>query len=648
MTGAVCLAGVLALLAGAMIPIAGRSVRTGLLVQALGATLLGIVGGGVLWSGDRIGARFSGGLQPAFGVDRLSGVFLLMLGLVTGPVLVFAAGYLDASARSRAVAALTGVFVLMLVGLLCARDLVMFLLAWELMTLVPAAIILVSRSDEMARRSVFVYAAVTHLAGAGVWIALLVLADHGALGGHALDASSGSGALVAVAALIGFGAKAGVMPLHVWLPRAHPIAPAHISALMSGVMIKIALYGLMRVLFQWLDTPPLWLGAAVVALGGASALGGVVYALFQHELKRLLALHSIENIGIILLGLGAALILRREGDPGWAGVAFAAALLHTVNHAVFKALLFLGAGAFDQAVRGLELDRLGGLLRRMPWTGFAFLIGAAAIAGLPPLNGFVSEWLTLQALLHLALDAERRGGRRRCTALAGLAVTAALAVFCFVKVVGLVLLGPPRRHACEDAVEASWSMRCGMIVLAGWCVVLGAVPGALPSRFASILPGSAHVGNASGLDPPGTGGCPTLALAARSSCSSARCGSRAAGGRRVRARLGERAAARAGVRLDERRFHQAGSPRAGGAAAPRAGDHRHARAASCSRSVSRPRPPPDRGTRLCAACRPRLARRCDRASAAVGSPRHLRRLSHGLARGRCSPARGWVCSDERA
>jgi hydrogenase-4 component B len=258
----------------------------------------------------------------------------------------------------------------------------------------------------------------------------------------------------------------------------------------------------------------LWLGAAVVVLGSVSALGGVVYALFQHELKRLLALHSIENVGIILLGLGAALILRREGDPGWAGVAFAAALLHTINHAVFKALLFLGAGAFDQAVRGLELDRLGGLLRRMPWTGFAFLIGAAAIAGLPPLNGFVSEWLTLQALFHLALTRSVTAGAVGAVALAGLAVTAALAVYCFVKVVGLVLLGPPRRHACEDAVEASWSMRCGMIVLAGWCVALGAVPGALTTRFASILPGSTHAGNALRVNPPGTGGIPTVALAA--------------------------------------------------------------------------------------------------------------------------------------
>ena len=575
MTGAVCLAGVLALLAGAILPVAGSSVRTGLLVQALGATLLGIVGGGVLWSGDRIGARFSGGLQPAFGVDRLSGVFLLMLGLVTGPVLVFAAGYLDASARSRAVAALTGVFVLMLVALLCARDLVMFLLAWELMTLVPAAIILVSRSDETARRSVFVYAAVTHLAGAGVWIALLLLADHGALGGHALDASSGSGALVAVAALIGFGAKAGVMPLHVWLPRAHPIAPAHISALMSGVMIKIALYGLMRVLFQWLDRPPLWLGAAVVVLGAVSALGGVVYALFQHELKRLLALHSIENVGIILLGLGAALILRREGDPGWAGVAFAAALLHTINHAVFKALLFLGAGAFDQAVRGLELDRLGGLLRRMPWTGFAFLIGAAAIAGLPPLNGFVSEWLTLQALFHLALTRSVTAGAIGAVALAGLAVTAALAVYCFVKVVGT----RPARAATPPCLRGR---RRG--------VVVDALRHDRPGRLVRC-PGSGAGCADEPLrgDPAGIGACreriPREPTRDRrhpdrcAGCNGRRPGGRAAAGPRAASRrfgshLGLRAAGGAGSQLDQRRLHETGQARAGRSAASRARDQR--------------------------------------------------------------------------
>ncbi len=515
MSGLLWVAGALLLLAGAVIAgAAARSVRAGMYVQAAGASALGVAGGLVLWSGDALGSGFRSGLHPALGVDRLSAVYLLMLGIASGPVLVFAAGYLDASGRGRAVGALTGLFMAVMVLMLCARDVLTFLGAWELMTLVPAAIILVWQNDEGARRAVFVYVAVTHVAGAGAWVALLVLAEHGALGGRALDASSSTGVLVAIAALVGFGAKAGVMPLHVWLPRAHPLAPAHVSALMSGVMIKIALYGLLRVLIEWLDRPPLWLGAAVVALGAVSALGGITYALFQHELKRLLALSSIENIGIILLGLGAALVLRERGDPGWAGIALAAALLHTINHAIFKSLLFLGAGALERAAHGLELDRLGGLLRRMPWTGVACVIGAGAIAGVAPLNGFVSEWLTLQALLHLALAHGVAAGVTGALALGALALTAALGVYCFVKVVGLVLLGPPRRVACAEAVDAPWAMRCGMLALAGWCVVLGVVPGPLLARFAAILPGSAHVSGGTQVHPPGTGSLPTLALAA--------------------------------------------------------------------------------------------------------------------------------------
>ena len=214
---------------------------------------------------------------------------------------------------------------------------------------------------------------------------------------------------------------------------------------MSGVMIKVAIYGLVRVLVDWLGVLPLWFGVLVLALGALSAVGGVVYALFQHDLKRLLAFHSIENVGIIVLGLGACLLLRARGADTWAALALAAALLHTLNHAVFKSLLFLGAGAFERAVGSLELDRLGGLLRRMPWTGGAFLVGSLAIAGVPPFNGFASEWLTLQALVHVPAYGGLGDGLAGALALAALAATAALAVFCFVKVVGLVLLGPPRR-----------------------------------------------------------------------------------------------------------------------------------------------------------------------------------------------------------
>ena len=192
--------------------------------------------------------------------------------------------------------------------------------------------------------------------------------------------------------------------MHSWLPRAHPVAPAHISALMSGVMVKVALYGLVRVMFLWTDHVPPAIAVTLLALGALSSVAGVLYALFQHELKRLLAFHTIENVGIITLGLGASLLFAGSGQRVWAGLALAAALLHTLNHAIFKSLLFLGAGTIERATHSQSLDHLGGLLRRMPWTAWSFLVGAMAIAGLPPLNGFASEWLTLQSLLHLALD----------------------------------------------------------------------------------------------------------------------------------------------------------------------------------------------------------------------------------------------------
>ncbi len=280
-------------------------------------------------------------------------------------MLVFASGYLDASRRGRAVAALTGLFLVTLVGLLCARDVVTFLVSWELMTLVPAAIILVWHAEETARRSVFVYVGGHASRGrAASGSRCSSWPSTGRSRGVRSTASSSTGALVAVAALVGFGAKAGVMPLHVWLPRAHPLAPAHVSALMSGVMIKVALYGLMRVLFEWLDRPPLWLGVVVLALGAVSALGGIVYALFQHELKRLLAFSSIENVGIILLGLGAALVLRARGRTRLG--------VDRVRG---------GAAAHDQprGLQGVAVPR-GGLVRRAPCTGSSSTGSAACCA----------------------------------------------------------------------------------------------------------------------------------------------------------------------------------------------------------------------------------------------------------------------------
>ncbi len=318
--------------------------------------------------------------------------------------------------------------------------------------------------------------------------------------------------MIAVAAIVGFGTKAGLMPMHAWLPRAHPIAPAFISALMSGVMVAVAAYGLIRVLVDWLGPAPSWVGATMLVLGGLSALGGITYALFQRDLKRLLAYSTVEHLGVVALGLGACLLLRRHGADEWAAFALGAALLHMVNHAAFKALLFLGAGTFERATGALELDRLGGLLRRLPWSGGAFLVGALAIAGMPLLNGFASEWLTLQALLHVPAYAGVWDGTLGALALAALAATMAIAVLCFVKVIGLVLLGPPRRSACAEAVEPPASMRWALVALAGACVVLGAVPGLLFSRLSGLAPWADgdDVPVRPGLELPGTGNLPTL------------------------------------------------------------------------------------------------------------------------------------------
>lgn len=378
------------------------------------------------------------------------------------------------------------------------------------MTLAPAAAILVRRSDAEARHVVFVYLAVTHLGGTGVWICMLALAHYGALADPGALAGQGAAVqtLVIVGALVGFGTKAGLMPLHAWLPRAHPVAPSYFSALMSGVMVKVAIYGLIRVLFEWAAPVPLWAGLTLLAVGLLSALGGVLFALVQRDLKRLLAFSSVENVGIVALGLGAALVFRWEGDGTWAALAFAAALLHVLNHAVFKSLLFLAAGSFERAVGSLDLDRLGGLLRRMPWTGAAFLIGAAAIAGVPPLNGFVSEWLTLQALVHVALGPSLGTGLAGGVAAAGLAATAALALFCFVKATGLVLLGEPRRPEVAAAEEPGAAMRLAPLCLAGCCVALAAVPGLLLPALVKLAPGAPVMAAHPGLEIPGTGSLP--------------------------------------------------------------------------------------------------------------------------------------------
>jgi hydrogenase-4 component B len=329
--GLLLIVGLSAIAVGGALAVHRSSFQTGVLVQAAGAAGVGIAGFWTLGSGSTLGAGFTSSLDPRFGVDGLSGLFLGTLGLVAAPALVFSVRYLQPSREGRAVAALTAAFVLALALVLCARDPLSFLTGWELMTLLSASLILVARrADRLSRQTVFNYLAVTHVGGVGTWIAVLLLSQAGAIGNPAaISSGSGLQTAIALAALVGMGTKGGVMPLHVWLPRAHPIAPAPVSALMSGVMIKVALYGLVRVLVEWVGVLPVWFGVLVLGVGALSAVGGVTYALFQHDLKRLLALHSIENVGIIVLGLGACLVLRARDADTWAAFALGAALLHT-------------------------------------------------------------------------------------------------------------------------------------------------------------------------------------------------------------------------------------------------------------------------------------------------------------------------------
>ena len=498
------------LVAGSAAPLARVPAATALAMQAVGIGLLGGVGAAVLFGAAPVGAGFRDGLEPAFGIDGLTGFFLVTIALVALPSLAYARDYLRDARNERWLLALGGLFLVSLGGVVVARDPSVFLASWELMTMAPAAAILVRRTDAEARHVVFVYLAITHLGGAGVWISLLTLAHYGALADP--GALTGQGAavqtLVIVAALVGFGTKAGLVPLHTWLPRAHPVAPSHLSALMSGVMVAVAIYGLVRVLFEWAAPVPLWVGPALLALGLLSALSGVLLALVQRDLKRLLAFSTIENVGIVALALGASLVFLHQGDRTWAALAFAAALLHTLNHALFKSLLFLTAGSFERAAGALDLDRLGGLLRRMPWTGGAFLLGAAAIAGVPPLNGFVSEWLALQALVHLGFGPSLGTGLAGAVAAAGLAATSGLALYCFVKAAGLALLGEPRTPEVASAVEPGATMRLAPFLLGGACVVLAAVSGLLLPTLAELAPGSPALAAHAGLEVPGTGSLP--------------------------------------------------------------------------------------------------------------------------------------------
>src|ERR1035437_8753333 len=285
----------------------------------------------------------------------------------------------------------------------------------------------------------------------------------------------GAANAILILAIVGFGLKAGVMPMHVWLPGAHANAPSHVSALMSGVLIKMGIYGLVRV-FSLFPHPPLWWGQLVLLFGGVSGVLGVAFAISQHDFKRLLAYHSVENIGIICMGLGVALLGRSLGNGALVALGLGGAMLHVWNHGLFKGLLFLSAGSVLHATHTREIDELGGLAKRMPWTALGFLVGAAAICGLPPLNGFISELLVYLGLFRSAALPPGSLWRSAALGAPALALVGALALVCLVKVHGAMFLGDPRSERTAGATESSRLILVPMAVLAGLCFVVGLLP----------------------------------------------------------------------------------------------------------------------------------------------------------------------------
>src|SRR5262249_51598738 len=374
-----------------------------------------------------------------------------------------------------------------------ADDAFVFLLSWELMSLVSWAIVLAHHREPANLRAAYIYLVMASFGTLMLLLCFGLLA--GADGGYAFDAmrrahpAAFAVELAVILALIGAGSKAGVVPLHVWLPLAHPAAPSHVSALLSGVMTKVGVYGFVRIVFDLVGAPAPWHGLVVLILGGITATLGVLYALMQHDLKRLLAYHTVENIGIIFIGLGLALAFRSNGMALAAALAFTAALFHVLNHSLFKSLLFFGAGAVLTATGERDMERLGGLIHRMPQTAFAFLVGCAAISALPPLNGFVSEWLIFQAIL-LSPQLPSWGLKFLVPAVGGLlAVSAALAAACFVKAFGVTFLGRARGEAAAAAREIDRYSLAAMFAFAGLCLLAGIFPGLFIDALAPVVQG---------------------------------------------------------------------------------------------------------------------------------------------------------------
>lgn len=475
------------------------SVRVALAGSMLASALTLVVAASVLVSGNAIDGvllrHTASAIVLGYSVTPLAAWFVMVLGLIALPVALYSVGYFAHAvvpSRAAAVGAAFNVMVGAIEVVFVADGVIAFLGAWELMTLATAALVATEHDAPSSRRAAYLFLVMSHL-GTGCLVAgFLILA---AASGSTSFTAMLSGLVVAGPArdglfalfFVGFGVKAGLIPFHVWLPEAHPAAPSSISAFMSAVLITAGLYGLFRVCAFGLGAPEVSWALVFMVTGTLSAILGVLYALTQTDVKRLLAYSTIENSGIIVLGAGSAMLAIAGGHSELATVGVAAGLLHMLNHAMFKGLLFLGAGSVVMSVGTRQIEMFGGLLRRMPWTGLFFLIGAMAIAGLPLLNGFPSEWMTFQSLF---LGFTSTPGLARLNyPLAGLllALTSALAAVCFVRAFGMSFLALPRSLAAADAHEAPLIMLVPQAFLALLCVVLGLFPGVAVRALGGVL-----------------------------------------------------------------------------------------------------------------------------------------------------------------
>ncbi len=499
-------AAVLAALSGAPMIVRGINPAFGQRLAALLMVLatVGGLGGALATLLDRSRVVFQLAwpfpFGPAeFGVDPLTAFFSIPILIVAACCAVYGLDYWPARDNPRTVRKLTFFFGLLVSAMLfvvMTRSAGLFLLAWEIMALAAYFVITTDDHTPEVRDAGTLYMICTHT---GTLALFALFALQKSMSGSfafpdagSLSAASPLATAFYLLALVGFGFKAGIMPLHIWLPSAHANAPSHVSAIMSGIVLKIGIYGLVRTL-SFFTGIPLWWGMVLLVLGMISGVAGVLYALGQHDLKRLLAYHSIENIGIICMGIGTALIGVSSGSAVLVLLGMAGALLHVLNHATFKALLFLGAGSVIHAVGSREIDRMGGLLRPLPWTAVAFLIGAVAICGLPPLNGFVSELLIYLGFFSGVVDHSGAAAAGFSLAAPALALIGGLAVACFVKVFGVVFLGVPRAQLATAPHEAGWLMKLPMGMLAAVCLLIGLAPLLVAPLLDAAVAGCFHV-----------------------------------------------------------------------------------------------------------------------------------------------------------